>query len=390
MDQKAVKILVVDDEPDLELLIRQKFRKRIRSEELEFSFAGDGLEALKFLQNGSDVDIVLTDINMPRMDGLSLLGKIQELDKVLKVVIVSAYGDMDNIRTAMNRGAFDFITKPINFEDLEITIQKTHHELSELRKAETLQQKLSALHRELEIASQIQLSTLPSKFPAFPDRSDFDLYAMMIPAQEVGGDFYDFFLIDDDRLGVVLGDVSGKGIGAALFMAITRTIIRATALRGHPPAECLAHVNRVLHPETMPRMFVTTVFGVLNTATGEVEYCNAGHHSPFVLRRDCTIEEAPRTGGLGLCLVPEFSYSSKTVQLEPGESVLLYTDGVTEAVNDANEQFGEERLTECLDDCHDDAPAEIIRDVLRSVTRFSGGRIQSDDITMLALTYTGR
>lgn len=390
MDRRAVRILVVDDEPDLELLIRQKFRKRIRAEELDFNFAGDGVEALKFLQNGSEIDIVLTDINMPRMDGLSLLGKIQELDKVLKVVIVSAYGDMDNIRTAMNRGAFDFITKPINFEDLEITIHKTHNELEELRKAETLQQKLSVLHRELEIASQIQLSTLPSKFPAFPDRDDFDLYAMMIPAQEVGGDFYDFFLIDDDHLGVVLGDVSGKGIGAALFMAITRTIIRATALRGLPPDECLTHVNRVLHPETMPRMFVTTVFGVLNTSTGELEYCNAGHHAPIVLRRDCSIEEAPRTGGLGLCLVPDFAYTSKKLQLAPGESVLLYTDGVTEAVNDENEQFGEERLTGCLDGCHEEGPAEIVRDVLRSVTDFSGGRAQSDDITMLALKVAER
>ena len=390
MDRRAVRILVVDDEPDLELLIRQKFRKRIRAEELDFNFAGDGVEALKFLQNGSEIDIVLTDINMPRMDGLSLLGKIQELNKVLKVVIVSAYGDMDNIRTAMNRGAFDFITKPINFEDLEITIHKTHNELEELRKAETLQQKLSVLHRELEIASQIQLSTLPSKFPAFPDRSDFDLYAMMIPAQEVGGDFYDFILIDDDHLGIVLGDVSGKGIGAALFMAITRTIIRATALRGLAPDECLTHVNRVLHPETMPRMFVTTVFGVLNTSTGELEYCNAGHHAPIVLRRDCSTEEAPRTGGLGLCLVPDFAYTSKTLHLKPGESVLLYTDGVTEAVNDENEQFGEERLTGCLDQCHEEGPAEIIRDVLRSVTDFSGGREQSDDITMLALKVVER
>ena len=390
MDTVPVKILVVDDEPDLELLIRQKFRRRIRADELDFVFAGDGLEALNMLQNGSDVDIVLTDINMPRMDGLSLLGKIQELDLVLKVVIVSAYGDMDNIRTAMNRGAFDFITKPINFDDLEITIQKTHQEIGELRKAVSLQQTLSALHRELEIASQIQLSSLPSKFPAFPERDDLDLYAMMIPAQEVGGDFYDFFLIDDDRLGFVLGDVSGKGIGAALFMAITRTLIRAIGLRGLSPSECLVQVNRVLFPETMPRMFVTVIFGILHTTSGEVEYCNAGHQAPFVLRNGGEIEEAERTGGLGLCLVPEFGYTSKNLQLAPGESVLLYTDGVTEAVNGKGEQFGDEQLVDCLSDAQSNAPAEIIRDVLRSVTHFSGGRAQSDDITMLALQYKGR
>ncbi len=389
MDTESVKILVVDDEPDLELLIRQKFRKRIRAEELDFVFAGDGVEALDELQNGLDVDIVLTDINMPRMDGLSLLGKIQELDKVLKVVIVSAYGDMDNIRTAMNRGAFDFITKPINFDDLEITIKKTHQEIGELRKAVTLQSKLTALHRELEIASQIQLSTLPSKFPAFPERDDLDLYAMMIPAHEVGGDFYDFFLIDEHRLGFVLGDVSGKGIGAALFMAITRTLIRAIGLRGVDPAECLVQVNRVLFPETMARMFVTAIFGILDTASGEVHYCIAGHQAPFVLRENGDVDEVERTGGLGLCLVPEFEYTSKKVMLVPGETILLYTDGVTEAVNGQDVQFGEELLVDCLSKARGEGPAEIIRDVLRSVTGFSGGRAQSDDITMLALQYRG-
>lgn len=389
MDTSPVNILVVDDEPDLELLIRQKFRRRIRADELNFIFAGDGLEALNLLQNGSEIDIVLTDINMPRMDGLSLLGKIQELNKVLKVVIVSAYGDMDNIRTAMNRGAFDFITKPINFDDLEITIKKTHQEIGELRKAVNLQKRLSALHRELEIASQIQLSTLPSTFPAFPNRHDLDLYAMMIPAQDVGGDFYDFFLIDEDRLGFVLGDVSGKGIGAALLMAITRTLIRAVGLRGLSPAECFVQVNRVLFPETMPRMFVTGVFGVLNTVTGEMEYCNAGHQQPFVLRNRGEIEEVERTGGLGLCLIPEFVYTSKRLTLAPGESVLLYSDGVTEAVDGSGEQFGDERLVDCLSLAHGKSPSEIIRDVLRSVTRFSGGRAQSDDITMLALQYKG-
>lgn len=390
MDNQPVRILVVDDEPDLELLIRQKFRKKIRSEEISFLFAGDGFEALETLKNGAEVDIVLTDINMPRMDGLSLLSRIQDLDRLLKVVIVSAYGDMDNIRTAMNRGAFDFITKPINFDDLEITIAKTHLELEQLRKASHLQQKLSALHRELEIASKIQLSSLPSKFPAFPDRSDLDLYAMMIPAQEVGGDFYDFFLVDDDRLAFLLGDVSGKGIGAALFMAITRTMIRATGLQGLSPADCLCHVNRVLFPETMPRMFVTAIYGILDTRTGEATFCSAGHHAPLIVRKNGTVQPAERAGGLGLCLIPEFGYTQGTIQMEKGDRILLYTDGVTEAINNLGEQFDDTRLIECLNDTRDEGPAEMIRDVLRSVMAFSGGLTQADDITMLALQYNGR
>jgi phosphoserine phosphatase RsbU/P len=384
-----MKILVVDDEPDLELLIRQKFRRRIRSQELEFVFAGDGFEALERLDEVAGVDIVLTDINMPRMDGLTLLNRLREVERDLKVVIVSAYGDLENIRTAMNRGAFDFITKPINFDDLEVTIQKTHGELQMLRKAFGLQQQLSAIQRELEIASQIQLSTLPSTFPAFPARKEFDIYATMIPAQEVGGDFYDFFLIDDRRLGFTLGDVSGKGIGAALFMAISRTMLRATGLQGLDVDACITHLNRVLYPETMPRMFVTLVYGILDTETGEVTYCSAGHDTPILLRKTGEVSSLERTGGLGLCLKAGFQYTSRKVRLDPGDMLFLFSDGVTEAVDDERERYSESRLAACLGRADGGGPAEVVRDVLRAVTDFSGGIDQSDDITMLALQYRG-
>lgn len=386
---RPIRVLVVDDEPDLELLIRQRFRKQIRSREMEFLFAGDGVEALERLQNEEGVDVVLTDINMPRMDGLTLLLHLGKLDRLLKVIIVSAYGDMENIRAAMNRGAFDFITKPINFEDLEITIRKTHRELGMLREAHALQRRLSALQREIEIASQIQLSSLPTRFPAFPDRSEFDVYATMIPAQEVGGDFYDFFLIDEHRLGFVLGDVSGKGIGAAIFMAITRTMLRATALRGVPADECVTHVNRVLYPETMPQMFVTLVYGIMDTRTGEVSYCNAGHHTPYVMKPSGEVIQLTRTGGLGLCLKPDFVYTAERITLEPGDRLFLYSDGVTEAVNQWHDRYSDDRLLESLKEVGYVTPAETIREVYRSITRFSDGVVQNDDITMLALKYQG-
>lgn len=389
VNDRPIRVLVVDDEPDLELLIRQRFRKQIRSREMEFLFAGDGVEALDRLQNEEGVDVVLTDINMPRMDGLTLLLHLGKLDRLLKVIIVSAYGDMENIRAAMNRGAFDFITKPINFEDLEITIRKTHRELGLLREAHALQRRLSALQREIEIASQIQLSSLPTRFPAFPDRSEFDIYATMIPAQEVGGDFYDFFLIDEHRLGFVLGDVSGKGIGAAIFMAITRTMLRATALRGVTADECVTHVNRVLYPETMPQMFVTLVYGIMDTRTGEVSYCNAGHHTPYVMKPSGEVIQLTRTGGLGLCLKPDFVYTAERVVLEPGDRLFLYSDGVTEAVNQWHDRYSDDRLLESLKEVGYVTPAETIREVYRSITRFSDGVVQNDDITMLALKYQG-
>lgn len=388
----SLKILVVDDEPDLELLIRQKFRKRIRAKEFDFVFAGDGVEALERLAKDDAIDIVLTDINMPRMDGLTLLDNIGALDRLLKVVIVSAYGDMDNIRTAMNRGAFDFITKPIDFTDLETTVEKTRREMELLKHAVELRTRMTVIQRDLDIASEIQLSTLPSRFPAFPERRDFDLHARMLPAREVGGDFYDFFLIDEHRLGFVLGDVSDKGVGAAMFMAVTRTMLRTIALtlRELPVHECVRHVNEMLYPESLRRMFVTLVYSILDTRTGQVEYCNAGHHPPYLIRQAGGVTALERTGGLGLCLMPDFDYQSKNMTLHPGDSLLLFTDGVTEAVDSRREQFTEERLADCLRRLDGHAPAAMIHDVLHAVETFSEGTPQPDDITLLALQYLGQ
>lgn len=388
LNNSAIKILVVDDEPDLELLIRQKFRRQIHNQELQFSFAGDGVEALERLAEEQDVDMVLSDINMPRMDGLKLLSEVQGLDRLLKVVIVSAYGDIKNIRTAMNLGAFDFLTKPIDFGDLQVTISKTNEELSLLRQASVLRERMALLQRELDIAARIQLSVLPSRFPAFPERTEFDLHATMIPAQEVGGDFYDFFMIDADRLGFVIGDVSGKGVGAALFMAITRTMLRATALRGMGAAECVSYANQVLSPDSLPGMFVTLFYGILDTRTGVVTYANAGHNPPYLVRADGSAAKLEGTGGLPLCLMGGFAYGEKSVALQSGDRLVLYTDGVTEAHDVRGEQFEEERLEACLaGSTH--GPAELCRDVLRSVTGFSGGIEQSDDITLLALQFQG-
>lgn len=383
-----VSVLVVDDEPDLELLIRQKFRKQVRDGALAFSFAGDGVEALERLAADPAVDIVLTDLNMPRMDGLTLLDRVGALDRLLKVVVVSAYGDMGNIRAAMNRGAFDFINKPIDFADLELTLGKTHRELEDLRQALGFQQELSAIRRELEIATQIQLSALPSRFPAFPERTDFDLYATMIPAQEVGGDFYDFFLLDEFRLGFCIGDVAGKGIGAALFMAVTRTLLRATALGGLRVDECLRHVNRVLFPETLPRLFVTLVYGILDTQTGAVQYAVAGHLPPLHVSGGAVTPLA-RTHGIGLCLRPDFAYDARTVTLAPGDTLLLYTDGVTEAADHYRALFSNEGLRACLEAAPDENPGAIVGGVLRAIETFADGAPQADDITLLALRYHG-
>jgi len=380
----------VDDEPDLELLISQKFRKRVRDNELCFVFAQNGVEALAKLQSNSEMDIVLTDINMPEMDGLTLLSRLREQHPLLKTVIVSAYGDMANIRTALNRGAFDFITKPIDFQDFEITLNKTIQEAQAFRQAAKDRDRLTAIEQELEVARRIQQSIVPQTFPPFPERKEFDIYGEMITAKDVGGDFYDFFFIDEQRLGFAIGDVSGKGVPAALFMAVSRTLLKSTALGGMTPGDCLEMVNRVLHLESVSAMFVTIFYGILDTGTGEVEYSNGGHNPPYILHGDGRVESTETTGGLVLGALRNSKYKTKKITLRPGDGLFLYTDGVNEAMNLVEEEFTEARLQNSLERAHGSALTEIVQGVVREVKEFAAGASQADDITILALKYVGQ
>ena len=390
MDEKLmlnVKIMVVDDEVDLEPLIRQKFRRQIRDGIYDFVFAHQGLEALAKLIEQPEIRLILSDINMPEMDGLTLLTRLKELkNPMLKTVIVSAYGDMDNIRTAMNRGAFDFLTKPISFDDLEITINKTLDEISMLWQSIQEHDQLISIQQDLQTAREIQQAILPKKFPPFPDRTEFSIYASMIAAKEVGGDFFDFFMIDNERLGFVIGDVSGKGVTAAIFMAVSRTLIRATGIKGISAEECMNYVNRLLCSESVSCMFVTVFYGILNTMTGMVEYVNAGHNPPYILSGS-SVSKVEMTGGTILGCLEDFTYSSKKVQLAPGDLLFLYTDGVTEAFNTHEELYGEERLENYLQNNLSYPIEEVVKKSFRDVNEFSSGMPQSDDITILAIRY---
>lgn len=388
--QLKIKILVVDDEVDLESLVRQKFRRQIREGIYDFLFAFNGLEALAKLLEYPEIGIILSDINMPEMDGLTLLTKLKELKNPgLKTVIVSAYGDMDNIRTAMNRGAFDFVTKPVNFEDLEITINKTLDEIKQLRQSQEEHDQLISIRQDLNTAREIQQAILPKMFPPFPGRSDFEIFASMVAAKEVGGDFYDFFMIDQDRLGFVIGDVSGKGVPAAIFMAVSRTLIRATGLKGLPADECMNYVNNLLCNESVSCMFVTVFYGILNTSTGELDYVNAGHNPPYLLSEN-SITKVPMTGGTILGCIEHFIYAPGKIHLKSGDRLLLYTDGITEAFDKDEKAFGEERLESLLKEKMKHPLNDIIKDTASEVNLFSTGVAQSDDITLLAISFNGR
>ena len=331
----AVKILSVDDELDLEILLTQYFRRKIRKGEYEFSFAHNGLEALKMMLEKKDFDIILSDINMPEMDGITLLTKINEMrNPALKCIMVSAYGDMGNIRSAMNNGAFDFATKPIDLDDLSRTIEKAIEEIEFVRKSQQEHTQLVSIKSDLAVAGEIQQAILPQRFPPIEEMADMvDLFATMTPAKEVGGDFFDFFKIDEKRLGFVIADVSGKGVPASIFMAVSRTLLRATGMRGIDTNECLNYVNNMLCHESIDSMFVTVFYGIYNTETGLVEYTNAGHNPPYVVRADGTVDTLPMSENIVAGMFDDFTFTQSTLQLDKGDMLVLFTDGVTEAFN---------------------------------------------------------
>jgi phosphoserine phosphatase RsbU/P len=382
------KILVVDDEPDLQMLMLQKFRSKVRSREYEFLFAEDGTEALETISNHSDLSLILSDINMPKMDGLTMLTQIQELNRAdLKTIMVSAYGDMENIRTAMNRGAYDFVTKPIDFKDLETTIEKTLKEIRNLLKVREMEEQLESLNYDLDMAARIQQKILHQEFPVFPGDTRFDIFANMMAAKQVGGDFYDFFKYDDDHLAFFIGDVAGKGMPAAIYMAVCRTMLKAIGSEVFDPAECMFKVNNMLIPESDMSTFVTVFYGVLNLKTGELSYCNGGHNLPYIQKKDGTVIELDNVGGLLLGKFDDAPYQKGDTVLSEGDTIITFTDGVTEAENEDGGFFDEERVIEYLKTHTNKTLNSQVKGLFLEVMKFSGAAIQSDDITVLSVRY---
>jgi sigma-B regulation protein RsbU (phosphoserine phosphatase) len=243
------------------------------------------------------------------------------------------------------------------------------------------------IESELKIARAIQMSMVPKIFPPFPDRPEFDLYAIIEPAKEVGGDFYDFFFIDDDHLYFVIGDVSDKGVPASLFMAVTRTLIRSQTSKEMFPDEVLRRVNRELCGDNDANMFVTVFCGVLHTRTGKVWYSNGGHNSPYLLSARGEVEALERTGGMVLGVMDDIPYQTKQMTLSTGDGLFLYTDGITEALDRHGNLFSDERLQAVLRRTKAVTSIETIHGVVDEVERFAANAPQADDITALALMY---
>ena len=288
-------------------------------------------------------------------------------------------------------GEFEIMQQEIDRTSLALnrqmdTIRRMEREQME---QENMIREQERIVKELSTARQIQNSVLPHIFPPFPERKEIDLFASMDPARDVGGDFYDFFFIDEDHLCLVIADVSGKGIPAALFMMFSKRIIEDFAKIEHSVSEILRKTNEVLCDSNQAEMFVTVWLGILEISTGRMAAANAGHEYPAICKKDGSFELYKDKHGFVIGGMPGVRYKEYALQMEPGDKIFVYTDGVPEATAGSGEMFGAERMTAALNTCADGRPEEILRRVRSAVDDFVGDAEQFDDLTMMCLEYKG-
>ena len=275
-------------------------------------------------------------------------------------------------------------------ENLSLVLADMERDLTEYEENLTkITAEKERIGTELALATRIQADMLPNIFPAFPERPDFDIYASMDPAKEVGGDFYDFFLIDEKHLGLVMADVSGKGVPAALFMMISKILVQNYAMTGRSPAQVLQAVNDQICSNNREEMFVTVWLGVLDTETGKITAANAGHEYPVLMQAGGQFELVKDKHGFVIGGMDGMRYKEYELTLTPGSRLFLYTDGVPEATNAQREMFGTDRMLDALNEAPDAAPEMILKNVRKAVDGFVKDAEQFDDLTMLCVEYKG-
>jgi len=381
-----IKVLVADDETSLHALVSQIFRRQIREREYEFVFAHNGYEALDTVKADEKIEIILTDINMPEMDGLTLLAELQvlaaERNSILTTIIISAYDDLKNIRQAMNRGAFDFLTKPIDQDDLRITLKKTVRYITERKQAAREQSLLLTIQRELGIAHEIQESLLP---PPFPDWSGPDLICFNSPAHEIGGDLYAYYPIDDNRFAVAVGDVSGKGMPAALLMAVSLASFQATVGQGLSPGSLLTYLDQIIALYTQQTdQNCALLYLEFDLARLILRAANAGCISPYIKYMDGTLTRLDIGGiPLGVGLGAQSGYQETAVALSAGDFIILTSDGVIEAIGPNGDLLGFDRFEQIIYGGPTTSVEAMLEHIKKEVFTFTGETEQCDDMTIV-------
>jgi sigma-B regulation protein RsbU (phosphoserine phosphatase) len=373
------RVLIVDDVKDnIDVLVNAL------RDEYKLSVALDGTAALRSIEKQSP-DLVLLDIMMPGIDGYEVCRQLRarEATREVPVMFLSALEDVANKAHGFEVGGNDYLTKP--FELLEVQAR-----VRSLLKAKAYADAVrEAMARDLRIAREIQMGILPANPAALTQGTGLDVHAVIEPARQVGGDLYEVLRVSDSRVVVALGDVSGKGIPAALFMAVAVTVLRTLAKRIERPDEILRRLNDELIEQNPRGMFVTLQCLVIDTKERRVLCAGGGHHQLAVLAPNQPPRLACASTGRPIGLMPANPIECETIALEPGETLVLYSDGVSEAMNPTDDLYSEERLLATLSLHRDAAPADLLSHVLADVRAFADGAKQSDDITMLAVRYAG-
>jgi sigma-B regulation protein RsbU (phosphoserine phosphatase) len=401
--------MIVDDmEANINILVETL------GEDYDIRVAMDGESALEYIED-EPPDLILLDIMMPGLDGYEVCRrlKINKSTRDIPIIFITALGEMEDEAQGLELGAIDFLRKPISpplvkarvknhlelhlakeeLENqnliLERRIKERTREIAELHRVEyELRIEKEKVEKELNIASEIQQSILPSVHLAFPHHKMFDLCAGMKPARMVGGDFYDFFFVDNDRLALVIGDVSDKGVPAALFMMVSRTVIRSIAGQGKSPSRVLTEANKFLCEGNETGMFVTVIFAHYELFTGRLTVANAGHNPGVILEPNGGSNELLLKGEMALGLISGLEYTEERVSLNPGQTLIIYTDGVTEAMSPDKEFYGKERFLRLLRMNSGLSLKQLCATIERSLDEYQQGH-QFDDITIMALRNLG-
>ena len=376
-DLSESRILIVDDaKTNIDILV-----EALRGD-YKLSVALDGAAALRSVEKSAP-DLVLLDIVMPGLDGFEVCRRLraQESMRELPIMFLSALEDVTDKTRGFEVGGNDYLTKP--FEILEVKAR-----VRSLLKAKAYADAIrEALDRDLRIARDIQMGILPTDLAGATSHSGLDVHAIIEPALKVGGDLYEVLRASDDRLVIALGDVSGKGIAASLFMAITVTVLRTLARHIVDPAEILCRLNDELAERNPHGMFVTIQCLVFDFERGCVTGAGAGHHQLALLSPNRAPRLAFPSSGRPAGLFPSNAIECETLTLEPGDTFVLFSDGVSEATNTAGDFYGEDRLLLVLSSCAGASSADIVARVMEDVRAFAAGAKQSDDITVLAARY---
>jgi sigma-B regulation protein RsbU (phosphoserine phosphatase) len=366
--------------------------KGILANDYTVKAAINGEMALKIVEK-SPPDIILLDIMMPGMSGYEVCEQLKAdpSTRDIPVIFLTAMEQTTDEARGFELGAADYITKPVNPPILEARV-RTHLALKfamdDLQSAyAVIKKQKDRMQEELNVGRDIQMSMLPVEFPPFPDRKEFDLHAILEPAREVGGDFYDYFFVGDDELCLVVGDVSGKGVPAALFMAVAKTMLKTSAIDDPSPASIFTRVNDELSADNPASMFVTVFLALINVRTGDFRYCNAGHNPPYLLHKSRSFTCLNARHGPIIGAMPGIAYKESKGQLAPNDILYIFTDGVTEAMDTSGNLYSESRLEEYLSGLDGAGSRTVVDASLEKIEEFALGAEQADDITILAFHF---